>query len=144
MAVNRLSMVDERSLQAAVFQGVHRRAELDDRWWLITAIGEEARHVRAQKLWAEGVHRGVPDLFWFLPMRGFHGMAVKLEVGSQRLTPSQRHWIDGLTVQGYCTLIVYNNPALVIAAFEWYIANSAPPYDCPLQAHLLRCGGTSR
>lgn len=135
--------IDHHSMQLSVMEEVNLRANQDERWSYIAAIpnGGKRNKGTAGQLYAEGVRAGVPDLFWFLAMRGFHGMAVELKVTPDRPSPAQKRWLYHLIEGGYCSLVIYNDPSLVIAAFEWYIANGAPPFDCPLHEHLLRASG---
>ena len=64
------------------------------------------RHVRvAQKLKAEGVRRGVPDLFLPVPVGEFHGLFIELKAQAGRLTAEQIDWIDHLNNMGYCAIV---------------------------------------
>lgn len=64
------------------------------------------RHVIvAAKLKAEGVRRGVPDLFLPVPLKDWFGLFVEMKKEKGRLTPEQQDWIDYLNDAGYCAVV---------------------------------------
>ena len=48
-----------------------------------------------------GVKAGVPDLFYPVPMHGYHGMFIEMKSGTGRLRPEQKKWLQALTTLGY-------------------------------------------
>lgn len=100
-------MPTEHEEQRAVIQWahVHGRAwpELD----LLFAIpnGTYTASVKARKkAVAEGVRKGVPDLFLPVARGGKHGLFIEMKRrkgGS--LEPEQRQWLTWLAAQGYAT-----------------------------------------
>lgn len=75
--------------------------------WIYAIPNGGARHiVVAQKLKAEGVKRGVPDLFLPYPSGGYHGlyMEAKRERGGQ-VSPEQKEWIAYLREAGYMVCV---------------------------------------
>lgn len=48
-----------------------------------------------------GVKPGVPDLFYPVPLKGYHGLFIELKAGAGRLSESQKRWIEILKTFGY-------------------------------------------
>lgn len=60
------------------------------------------RHVIvAAKLKAEGVRKGVPDLFLPVPRGNYHGLFIELKRIGKGATTEQAEWLDYLSDQGY-------------------------------------------
>src|SRR5699024_8688971 len=55
----------------------------------------------AKKMKAEGVRRGVPDLFLPVPAGDHHGLFIELKRPGGRLSADQKKWLDFLSGQGY-------------------------------------------
>lgn len=55
----------------------------------------------AGRLKAEGVRRGVSDLFVALPAAGRAGLYIEMKAGRGRLTPEQKKWIAESRALGY-------------------------------------------
>ena len=55
----------------------------------------------AQKLLAEGLAPGFPDLFLYLPAGEFHGLAIEMKSATGRLAKRQHIWQLRLTEAGY-------------------------------------------
>lgn len=65
-----------------------------------------ARHPAvAGKLKAEGVRKGVPDLWLPVPAHGLHGLVIELKAKGGRLTPEQDDWINFLGGKGYMAVL---------------------------------------
>lgn len=54
-----------------------------------------------------GVKSGVPDLFYPVPLHGFHGMFIEMKTDKGRLSPSQTRWIEALTGLGYKCVVAH-------------------------------------
>jgi len=88
-----------------------------------------ARHPAvAAQLKAEGVRRGVPDIFLAAIRRGqdgriYGGLFVELKRAdrSNHATPEQRAWIDALREAGYMAIVAYGADE-AIAAITAYLA----------------------
>ena len=55
----------------------------------------------AIKLKAEGVKKGVPDLFLPLAKKGYHGLFIELKTETGRASKEQKEWIEKLSANGY-------------------------------------------
>ena len=75
----------------------------------------------AAKLKAEGVRRGVPDLW--LPVRTdcFAGLVIELKVKGGRLSPEQADWLDHLTGEGYMAVVCVGADA-AMATISGYLS----------------------
>jgi hypothetical protein len=62
---------------------------------------------QAAKLKAEGLRRGIPDLFLPVARQGFHGMFVELKVGRNKPTQAQAQVVDALAEQGYYAAVCW-------------------------------------
>ncbi len=81
--------------------------------WLFAIPNGGARDVRvAQKLKAEGVQRGVPDIFLPVARHGYYGLFVELKrVSGSRVEPEQKEWLAGLQENGYSVALCYGAEA---------------------------------
>lgn len=59
----------------------------------------------AIKLKAEGVKKGVPDLFLPLAKKGYHGLFIELKTETGRASKEQKDWIEKLNANGYLAVI---------------------------------------
>lgn len=60
------------------------------------------RHIRvAQKLKAEGVAPGYPDLLLDVARGGHHGLRIEMKSQTGRLSPEQIVWLNRLNARGY-------------------------------------------
>ena len=48
-----------------------------------------------------GVKAGVPDLFYPVPLNGYHGLFIEMKSVGGRLRPEQKRWITALEAFGY-------------------------------------------
>lgn len=56
---------------------------------------------------AEGMSKGAPDLIIPYARGGWFGLYLELKVGANKPTPEQAAWLDFLVSQGYCALAVW-------------------------------------
>jgi hypothetical protein len=56
----------------------------------------------AARMKAEGVKRGVPDLYLPVPRGEHHGLYLEMKTRQGRLSREQRDWGEALQAQGYC------------------------------------------
>jgi hypothetical protein len=54
-----------------------------------------------------GVRPGVPDLFYPVPMGGYHGLFIEMKAGKGRLSSDQRRWIKALETLGYRCVVAH-------------------------------------
>lgn len=73
----------------------------------------------AVKLKAEGVRKGVPDLWLPVPRHGFSGLVVELKAGRGRLTPEQDDWLNFLAGQGFATMLCHGADAAIRTIREY-------------------------
>lgn len=62
---------------------------------------------QANKLKAEGVKAGVPDIFLPYPKGKHHGLFIELKVGNVRPTENQAMWMKALSKVGYKAALCY-------------------------------------
>lgn len=99
------SAVSEHDHQVAVIKWFDLQYK-EHRGRLFAIANGGQRHVRvAQKLKAEGVRRGVPDMFLPVPMKDWCGLFVELKREKGWPTAEQEDWIDYLNSMGYCAVI---------------------------------------
>lgn len=67
-------------------------------------VGGQGWIVRNRQM---GVKTGVPDLFYPVPLHGFHGMFIEMKTDKGSLSPSQTRWIEALTGLGYKCVIAH-------------------------------------
>ena len=61
--------------------------------------------VTGARLKAEGVKRGVPDVWLPLARCGYHGMVIELKTVKGRPTKEQVAWLKALEAQGWLALV---------------------------------------
>lgn len=95
--------VSEHDEQAALFEWAALIPEL--RWMHAIPNGGARHPAVAGKLKAEGVKRGVADIFLPLPRGGAHGLYIELKAGKGRATAEQDEFIDAMRAAGYSAYI---------------------------------------
>lgn len=78
------------------------------KWMFAVPNGGKRNVGTAVKLKAEGVKKGVPDLW--LPVRTakYTGVVLENKVGYNKTSPEQREWITFLQEQGWLVKVCYN------------------------------------
>lgn len=97
-------------------------------------VGEHLVHVpnggkrnarEAARFKKMGVRAGFPDLFLFIPIGGFHGLAIEMKKpivkgeSKPRVTDSQKVWMFRLSAQGYQTAICYGAEQAIKAILNY-------------------------
>jgi hypothetical protein len=113
----------EHQFQASIIAEVNLRAKQDPRWNRIFAVpnGGKRDKVTASLLKAEGVRRGVPDLWWPLRARGYVGLIMELKVNGGLPTKEQEDWAAWLTSQGWLCLLVQDDATATMNVLTWYL-----------------------
>jgi hypothetical protein len=117
------SQMSEHDMQVEIIQECQRRALTNPDYQMIFAIpnGGHRHPAVAAKLKAEGVQAGLPDLMCILARHSRHGALCEIKVGNNKPSEAQNWWIRRLRVEGYICEVIYDDPAKIIAFFEWYI-----------------------
>jgi hypothetical protein len=77
--------------------------------------------ITGARLKAEGVRRGLPDLFLATARRHYAGLFLELKIGSNKPSPDQRAFIDHLNQAGY-RAVVHWSADDAIAEIKAYLA----------------------
>lgn len=116
--------LSEHQEQCLVVSWCNGRAHLDPRLNLLYACpnGLWAKNRgSAIKAKAEGLKKGVPDLFLPVASGGFHGLYIELKkIGGKPPSVEQKQWLQDLAAQGYCCEVCKGHKA-AIAAIENYL-----------------------
>lgn len=103
--------MSEHQHQVALFQWA-RKSKIPELELMFAIPNGGMRHRRvAQKLKAEGVKKGVPDVCLPVPRGGYHGLYIELkkpkdaQSAAGRATKEQLEWQASLTEQGYLSVI---------------------------------------
>lgn len=103
----------EHGHQCAVFQWAASCGVPDiDLLHAIPNGGDRNPHVGA-KMKAEGVKRGVPDMFWPVPIGIYAGLYIELKIPKRAtqadggLSEYQIKWLDRLRAQHYACVVAY-------------------------------------
>ena len=95
---------EEHQEQVSLMKWVEYQAPSCPALYLLFAIpnGGDRNVIVAKKLKAEGVRRGVPDLFLAFPVKPYSGLFIEMKKkkGGQT-SKEQKKWIKGLREQGY-------------------------------------------
>ena len=65
-------------------------------------VGGRGWQVRNRQM---GVRSGVPDLFYPVPMGGYHGLFIEMKTGTGRASAAQKKWIAALEQFGYKVVV---------------------------------------
>ena len=116
----------EHNEQVAVFQwAAYNEATYPELKYLFAVPNGGQRNVIvASKLKAEGVKRGVPDIWLPVARGGFHGLVIELKADKGRKTPEQEAWLQFLFAQGYFAGCVWGADA-AIGIIERYLLSEA-------------------
>ena len=62
------------------------------------SVGGQGWLVRNRQM---GVKSGVPDLFYPVPLGGYHGLFIEMKAANGRVSRNQQLWIEALRGMGY-------------------------------------------
>jgi len=66
------------------------------------SVGGQGWLVRNRQM---GVKAGVPDLFYPVPLHGYHGLFIEMKAKDGRLSSKQVKWLNALGEFGYKTAV---------------------------------------
>ena len=107
----------EHDHQVTLIQWANMQSGLYPELALLFAIpnGAATRHIRGKngkwyspegkKLKAEGLKRGVPDLFLPVARQGYHGLFIEMKRPGEKPRPEQVEWLEALQAQGYMATV---------------------------------------
>ena len=70
--------------------------------------GGSRNKIEAHNLKLQGVKAGVPDLFYPLPNKKYHGLFIEMKYGNNKPTELQKEWIEYLNSVGYLAVVCYS------------------------------------
>lgn len=91
-----------------------------------TVGGARMRIAEAKKIKRQGYRKGVPDLIFYEPRDGYHGLCMEIKRKGGQPSPHQRAWIADLQRRGYQALICKGLDQC-IEAFESYFKTPLVP-----------------
>lgn len=78
------------------------------------------RQIReAVKLKAQGVTKGVWDIFVAIPSCGYHGLWIEFKAGKNKLTKEQKLFGENMREMGYATHVCYSVDEAIAALKEY-------------------------
>ena len=80
------------------------------------SVGGQGWIIRNRQL---GVKAGVPDLFYPVPLGGYHGLFIEMKTRTGRLAPAQKRWFEALQAFGYKCVVAYGWEEAKIALEEY-------------------------
>lgn len=129
----------EHDEQAALFRWLEANSGKHPYFKLAFAIpnGGARNLFVAKKLKAEGVKRGVPDIFIPCPTKlnkqdehTCHGFWIEMKSKKGRISPEQEYWAHKLTNLGYAYLIFYSWQEAALKICEYF---DIDPKTCGLK-----------
>jgi len=100
----------EHNEQAALFQliGYFENSYPELKMLFAIPNGGQRNKVVGAKLKAEGVKRGVPDLFLPVSRGKYHGMFIEMKAGKNTTSTEQKAWIEQLKQNGFLAIVSYS------------------------------------
>ena len=117
-----LPKASEHQEQAALIEWAGTQTPAHPDLALLFAIpnGGQRHPAVAQKLKAEGVRAGVPDLCLPAPRHGYFGLFIEMKVKPNKTSPAQNEWLAALEAKGYYCKVCYGFDE-ARAVLEWYL-----------------------
>ena len=86
----------------------YREGAIPELQWLHAVPNGGARNaVTGARMKAEGVRKGVWDIFWSYSRGGYKGLYLEFKHGKNKLTPEQEAFGEFVRKQGYKTAVAY-------------------------------------
>lgn len=100
-------MTTEHDEQTYLIQWAHiAESEYPALKWLFAVPNGTRTSPRvAAKMKAEGVRKGVADLFLPAARNSYHGLFVEMKTDKGRLSPEQKEFIDDMNTAGYLAVM---------------------------------------
>ena len=70
--------------------------------------GGSRNPIEAHNLKLQGVKSGVPDLFYPVPNKKYHGLFIEMKYGKNKPTKPQKEWLEYLNSVGYLAVVCYS------------------------------------
>jgi len=67
----------------------------------LLGINGRMRATIINRMKAEGMKNGVPDLLFFVARDGYHGLVIEMKVKGNKPSDKQVDWLEKMTEQGY-------------------------------------------
>ena len=111
----------EHKIQAAYFKWCSYNAHRHPAIGYIHAIpnGGHRHPATAMKLKAEGVKRGIPDVFIPYPTTIFHGAYIEFKAGKNKLTPEQEQYQAWCEENDYSFITCYDFLTAMVFTMEY-------------------------
>lgn len=77
------------------------------RWMFAVPNGTRTTPSIAKRMKAEGVLKGVSDIFLPLPRHGYHGLFIEMKSMTGSATPEQREFIEAMRDAGYAAFVCH-------------------------------------
>ena len=78
------------------------------KWMHHIPNGGSRNKIEAARLKAQGVKRGVPDIFLPYPSGKYHGLYIEMKYGKGKVSPEQQEFLEYASGVGYKTAVCYN------------------------------------
>lgn len=112
----------EHQYQVAVIKWVDLQVKVypDLEWLFAVPNGGHRSKAVAGKLKAEGVRKGVLDLWLPVPKSGFTGLIIEMKTETGAVSTDQKRWINGMRAHGW-RVEVCRSPEDAIYALRDYL-----------------------
>lgn len=109
--------VSEHDEQVALFQWAVTVPELQ--WMFAIPNGTRTSIGIARRMKAEGVRKGVADIFVPVARGGFHGLFIEMKSETGSATPEQREFVAAMRMAGYAAQICngFDNARYIITLY---------------------------
>lgn len=106
----RQQAASEHDEQVALFRWAAMLRDRHPALGLLFAIpnGGDRHPATAARLKAEGVRRGVSDVFLPVPSQGYHGLWIEMKAGRNKPTTEQVAWLEQMRALGHATAVCYS------------------------------------
>lgn len=82
--------------------------------------GGSRNKIEAARLKAQGVKKGVPDLFLPVPLGKYHGLYIEMKYDSGKTSDDQKSWLKWLSEHGYKCAVCYSADEAIKEIEKYY------------------------